>query len=425
MAGDTSPRQLHEHAGVKVLRVAWCAHWTTITRGNVMNKVNRRASFLAALLAVVLVFGFAAGCGDNGGDTDTTQPSQTTAAPTETTAAPTESSATTSVTVSEPITLKMVGSSPTANQPTYILLEEWAQRVEQETAGKVKIEVYLGGTLVGLTEAFNAIDGGIADLANGPTGWDPARFATTSLAGNCLHRLPDGKVATAMLQEIIANVPELVSEWGGYRMLWVNGQTPGMLHLAERADSLADLSGRQIRMPGDLGAWGTALGIVPVSMPTGDIYQAGQKGIIDGAYSGPHELKNLQLAEIFPFTLDFPTNTGTFCTAITEEKWNSFPDDVKAVLESTSAWAAAEMGDRWDQQAAKGFEWAADLGHEMVEPSADELKKMLDALYAANKTVAASMEKDGRPGMAVLRAAEQAEQKWADQLLYPDYQYSE
>lgn len=394
-----------------------------------MNKVIRRADVLAVLLVVVLVSIFGAGCGDNGGDTATTQPPQTTAAPTESSAttsgAPTETSAATPVTVSEPINLKMVSSSPTQQEATFILLEEWAERVEQESAGKIKITVYVAGTLVGQLEIFNAIAGGIADIANGPTGWDPARFGTTSLAGNCLHRLPDAEVATALLREIVDNVPELQSEWGDYKILWLNGQTPGNLHLAKRADSMADLRGRQIRMPGDLGPWGTALGVVPVSMPTGEIYQAAQKGIIDGAYAGPLELEKLRLAEVLPFTLDFPIVTGTFASVMPLELWNSFPDDVKAVFESTCAWAGSEIAGRWDQQSVDAIEWATAQGHEMIEPTADEAKMMLDALYAANKTVAANFEKDGRPGMAVLHAAEQAEQKFADQLLYPDYQYSE
>ncbi|MBN1459245.1 MAG: TRAP transporter substrate-binding protein DctP [Armatimonadetes bacterium] len=389
--------------------------------------MKRLACAIAALLVAFLIFGLTVGCGDDGEETTTTgapQTTQATGAPqtTQASTGPTESVATTLAPLTEVIELKMAASAPTPKDNVFILLEEWADRIEQETNGMVKITNYTAGTLVGQLEIFDAVLGGVADIANGPAGWAPARFGLSSFGGNCLHRLPSAQVATTMLREIAEGTPEIQAEWAGLKVLWINGQTPGQFHLAKRAETLADLNGRQIRCPGDLSPWISALGATPVSMPTADIYMAMQKGILDGAFAGPAELEQLRLAEVAPFTLKIPVVTGTFVSVMTDEKWNSLPDAAKAAIESASAWAAGEISKRWDDASASAYEFAKTLGHEGIDPAPEEMTKILDLLYAANQTVADSFEKDGKPAAAVMRAAQEAEQRHAADLLFPDYQ---
>jgi len=371
--------------------------------------MKRLACAIAALLVAFLFLGLTVGCGDDGEESETTQATQVTAA-------------TTPATVGEPIELKLAASAPTPKDNVFILLEEWADRIEQETNGKVKITNYTAGTLVGQLEIFDAVLGGVADMANGPAGWAPARFGLTSFGGNCLHRLPSAEVATTMLREIAAGTPEIQAEWADLKVLWINGQTPGQFHLVKRADTMADLSGRQIRCPADLGPWISALGATPVSMPTGEIYMAMQKGILDGAFAGPAELEQLRLAEVAPFTFKIPVVTGTFVTVMTQDKWDSLPDEAKAAIEGASAWAAGEISKRWDAASASAYEFAKTLGWEGIDPAPEEMTKILDALYATNQIVADNFEKDGRPATAVLRAAQEAEKRHAADLLYPDYQ---
>ena len=171
-----------------------------------------------------------------------------------------------------------------------------------------------------------------------------------------------------------------------------------------------------------MGAYISALGATPVSMPTSDIYMAMQKGILDGAYVGSSDLEAQRLAEVASFTFDVPFGGGTFGTVITEEKWNSLPDDAKAAIESASEWAAAEIAKSWDNSDASALEFANTLGHEVIHPAPEEMTKMLDLLYAADQTVADTFEKDGKPATAVMRAAREAEQRHAADMLYPDYQ---
>jgi len=367
---------------------------------------SRRAVRFVALPVFLLVLGLAAGCGDDGESTDTTQPS--------------EVSATTSATVSEPIVLDKITGAASANDAYYILDQQIAERIEQETGGKVKINVHLGGTLCPPLESFEAVLGGTGDIVGGNTGYSPQRFGLTGFAGNCLHRLPSAEVSTTLLWEIYENTPEIQNEWTDWKILWANGQTPGNFHLRERAETLADLEGRQIRMPGDQGVYGTALGAVPVSMPLADMYQALEKGIVDGVWCGAAELKVSQLAEITPFSLVIPVSTGVVINVMPIETWNSLPDDVQAVFESVSAWAQEETYKISDAAFWDGYEYAETLGHERVEPAPDEMLKILKALHAADLTNAEGLTEKGKPAMSVLEAARQAEDKYADLLLWSD-----
>lgn len=374
--------------------------------------MRRLSCAITALLVAFLFIGLTAGCGDDGEETSVTQPSQATEA--------TTGEDTTSASVTEPIELSLAAASPTTNDGTFMLLEEWAERIGQETNGKVKITVYPGGTLCDQTKIFDALLTGMADIAEGPAGWAPARFPLTSFSGDALHRCPDSVVATKLMDEVW-KTPAIADEWVDFQVLWVCGQHPSYFLLKDRAETMDDLRGRQIRTAGSQGPWATAVGVTPVDLPTGEIYQALQKGIIEGAYIAADKLETMKLVEVTSCAVRIPMCTGVFVTLVTKETWDSFPDDVKTVFESASAWARDEMALRWDEDVASALDYAKTEGHEVIEPAPEEMTKILDALYAEGHKLAARQEDQGNPGTEVLRGIAQAEEKYFDEVLYDYY----
>jgi len=371
---------------------------------------SRRAAQFAALLIVLLVFGFAAGCGDDTESTATTGATQAS-----------EGAATTSADVSEPIKMDLLCASSSPVDPGFILTESYARRVEEASGGKVQIKVHPAGTICNQLEIWDATLAGIGDITIGPIGWAPQRFGLTSFIGNTLHRVPDAVVASDIVSEIAMNSPEIQAEWATeWKVLYFAAQVPGIFHLTKRAETMADLKGMQIRLPADLGAWGSALGATPVSIPFSDIYVSLQKGIIDGAWSGPAELKTQRLAEVCPFSLHIPLSPSMTAGAMSIEAWNSLPDDVKAAFESVVPAHKAEQSKAWNEAVEEAYEYAKTEGHELIEPAPEEMSKILEALYAADLAYVEMLEDKGLPATAVLNAVRQAEKKYKDQLLWPE-----
>src|SRR4030042_3594277 len=62
--------------------------------------------------------------------------------------------------------------------PTFpcVQMERWKTEVEKKTAGKVKIETYPGGTLLGAKNMFDGVAAGTADIGSTATSYFPGMF---------------------------------------------------------------------------------------------------------------------------------------------------------------------------------------------------------------------------------------------------------
>lgn len=331
------------------------------------------------------------------------------------TATVTSSITTTATTIAtttvKPIELKIVCECP-ATHMIYALMEKWSKKVEEQTNGKVHFTLYPSGTLCNPPEIYDAVIGGIADIAIGPPGYAPARFGLNSFIGDALHRLPSSEVGSKVYNEIWQNSPELQAEFDGMKLLWLAVHGPGDLLLKSPAYTLDDLQGREIRYPGSMTPFGKALGVVPVSMPMTEAYVALEKGIVEGVTSPTSELKGNRFAEVVGYTMVLNYYAGSRCTLMNINTWESLPEDVKAVIDGLNAWGSAEEARGWDSYDIQGIEFAEPFGHELITPTEEVMRQVYERLYECNETESSRLEADGKPAKAVLKVLNQVEEKY-------------
>jgi TRAP-type transport system periplasmic protein len=309
------------------------------------------------------------------------------------------------------VELKIVTEGP----PThfiYALMQKWADNIQKQTNGRVHFTLYPAGTLCNPPEIFDAVLGGIADIAIGPPGYAPARFALNGFTGDSLHRLPSSVVGSKIYTEIWQNSPQLQAEFDGMKLIWLAVHGPAAIHTKFPCNTLEDLKGKEIRYPGSLSPFAKALGIVPISMPMSEAYVNLEKGIVKGVTAPMVELKANRFAEVTEYSIDLKYYAGARCTIMNLKKWDSLPQDVKLVIDGLSKWAGEEEAKGWDSNDLDGVEFAKTLGHKFVTPTPETLKQMYDILYAANDTQAAKLEGDGKAAKALLQVEYQVEEKY-------------
>jgi TRAP-type mannitol/chloroaromatic compound transport system substrate-binding protein len=167
--------------------------------------------------------------------------------------------------------------------------ERFAQRVDKATDGSVKIKVYAAGELVPAMGSFDAVQRGLADMYHGCEYY----WQGKSKAFNFFATVPFGLTADEMSAWI---------RWGGGQELWNELSArysikPFMIAnsgvqmggwFKEPINSLEDLKGLKIRMPGLGGEVLNRLGAASVTLPGSEIFQALQSGAIDGTeWVGP------------------------------------------------------------------------------------------------------------------------------------------
>ena len=95
----------------------------------------------------------------------------------------------------------------------------------------------------------------------------------------------------------------------------------------------ADMKGLKIRVPGKVAAKVIqALGAVPVTLPSAELPQALQRGIVDGFVTNPWSGGGGGLDEFCKYMLMLPLSGQSASYYVLWDKWNSWPEDVRKVL---------------------------------------------------------------------------------------------
>lgn len=100
------------------------------------------------------------------------------------------------------MTLNYANFPPSSTFPC-VQMERWKTEVEKRTGGKVKINTYPGGTLLGAKDIFDGVIAGTADIGNFAMSYQPGRFPVSEAMG-LPHFFVDAKTASGILADRIA-----------------------------------------------------------------------------------------------------------------------------------------------------------------------------------------------------------------------------
>ncbi|MGH1368894.1 MAG: TRAP transporter substrate-binding protein [Maritimibacter sp.] len=242
---------------------------------------------------------------------------------------------------------------PVATVPKHILVP-WAERVEANAGGALKIEHYdamaLGGTPPELMD--QAIDG-VADIIMTVVGYTPGRFPRTEVFE--LPFMMTDPIATALAYQQMIDDELQDSEYADVKVLgaWVHG--PGVVHTAEPVTKLEDMEGLKLRGPTRvINDMLKELGAQPVGMPLPAIPEALSKGVVDGTVIPWEVTPAIRLTELVgnhaEFGGDEALYTATIIMVMNKDKYESLPDDIRAAIDkesgaALSAFAAQVMYD--------------------------------------------------------------------------------
>ncbi len=237
------------------------------------------------------------------------------------------------------VTLKLHQFLPAQANVPKLVLDVWADKVEEASEGRIKVDRFpsmqLGGSPPELMD--QAIDG-VADVVWTVVGYTPGRFPTTEVF-ELPFMVDDARAASCAYWNMFEEHME-AGEFKGVKILgtWVHG--PGMFHTADPVETPADLEGMKIRGGSRLVNKLLELtGATPVGMPVPAVPEGLSKGVIDGTTIPWEVTAALKIPELVENHTEFEgpaLYTLTFVLAMNEAKYNSMPDDLKAVVDANS-----------------------------------------------------------------------------------------
>ena len=266
------------------------------------------------------------------------------------------------------------------------MLQPWADAVEKNSGGKVKIEIFPSMTLGGRPpELVNQVRDGIVDLAWTVNGYTPGLFPSTEV-----FELPniftnDPAATNLAMRELFET--ELSAEYKGLEVMFLHVHAGNAIHM--RTDSVrspADLAGKKMRIPSRTGAWVIeALGASPAAMPVPELPPALQKGVIDGAFIPFEIIPPLKIQQQTKYQVEGEKmtrfGTAVFQVSMNKGRWDALPDDIKKAFRDASdeSWLAA-LGEVWRKSDDFGIGLAVKAGNEHITLTTDETAAFATAL---------------------------------------------
>ena len=310
--------------------------------------------------------------------------------------------------LAQEVTLKLHQFLPAQANVPKLILDVWADKVEADSDGRIRIDRYpsmqLGGTP---PQLMDQVADGVADIVWTVAGYTPGRFPSTEVF-ELPFMISDARAASSAYWQMYES--RMQDEFADVKVLgtWVHG--PGVIHANKQIRTPADMQGLKIRgATRQVNTLLETLGATPVGMPVPSIPEALSKGVIDGT-TIPWEVTGaLKGSELVNYHTEFEGQMlydVTFVLAMNKARYQSLPDDLKKVIDDNSGleFSIFAGGTQADSD-GPARQAAVDNGNQIVTLSEAEAQAWVLASQPVYDAWIAEMEAKGIDGQALIDEA--------------------
>jgi len=222
----------------------------------------------------------------------------------------------------------------------------WAQKVEAESGGKIKVQLFHAMALGGAPpQLFDQARDGVVDLTWTVLGYTPGRFNKSEV-----FELPfmsgSAEESSRAFQEYVEKFA--ADEFREVKLIAVHTHGPGLFHTKTPVTGLESLRGMKVRGGSRvINNMLTKLGATPVGMPVPAVTDALSKGTIDGTTIPWEVTPSLKVTELVKNHTTFAGKQGlytqTFAFSMNRASYEKLPADLKKVIDANSGIETAAL----------------------------------------------------------------------------------
>jgi len=286
--------------------------------------------------------------------------------------------------------------------------------IEAMSAGRIRIQVYAAGELIPALEVFDTVSRGSAEMGHGAAYYwrgqsEAAQFFCSIPFGMNAHEMNGWLYYGGGLdlwREIYAPfnlMPFPAGNTGVQMGGWFN----------KRIDSIEDLRGLKMRIPGVGGEALRLAGGTPVTLPGSEIFTALQTGSIDATeWVGPYNdvAMGLHQAARYYYYPGWQEPGPTLECIVNREAWDSLPDDLQAIVEVACQAVNLDMTSEYMARNADSLrQLEADPDVEILSFPGPVLDNLRTLTYQVVEGLAADDERVARVWASYRRFLEESE----------------
>jgi TRAP-type C4-dicarboxylate transport system substrate-binding protein len=258
--------------------------------------------------------------------------------------------------------------------PNSVFFNSWAQRVNDQSKGALKVEVRDGVTLANFGNSYDRV---LADVVQ--IGWLQPAFVAGKFPLAEITNLPfmtDDDVSCSTALWRFYKSPIMQAELQDVVPIWTSclGQT-GM-HFSKPLRSDVDLGGLKLRVAGKIPSQIVErMGGAPVSMTAEALYESLQRGTIDGAVTSWAAFEPYKLQEVAFYHVEVPIGSTPSMFVMSRKKYDSLSPEARKVIDANSGEdITREAGKHFQSQALRARTAVAKLdNHKIVALSPEQL----------------------------------------------------
>ena len=235
----------------------------------------------------------------------------------------------------EELTLIAASYIPVGYDPYFFPgVKSFVDMVNEKGKGLVKLDMYWGGTLLSSNQLLPGLLAGCADIIIVPSTFLAGTFPILGIRSMPLwdnitdsyRSLKFGSPFAAFEKEVLIKKNIFQISAGGviFEFLWTRDK---------KVQCPDDMKGLKIRVPGKIQAKIIqSLGAIPVTLPSAELPQALQRGVIDGAIINPWSAQGRGIEEYCKYLLVHPISGISSSLFALYDKWNQWPKDIRDLL---------------------------------------------------------------------------------------------
>ncbi len=251
-------------------------------------------------------------------------------------------------------------------------ISEWAQSIENDSDGRISIDIYPSQTLTKSAKSYEAVVNNIADITATVQGYTANRFPLSQIVE--LPGVVQNAAQGSCILQKLYDEGDIKQEYDDTHVLYMYTNGPGHIHMKEGEILLPeDLKGKRIRQPTAIvGQLLKNLGSQPTGIPAPDAYEALEKGVIDGVAISWDGAKVFRLGEIAPYHTELNLYSLAFVVTMNKRVYQNLPADLQKVVDKNS-------GSDWSQHMARIFD-------ELDQQAISEAKQRNDQVVSFGQT---------------------------------------
>ena len=280
---------------------------------------------------------------------------------------------------------------PAASPTVSKVYQPWIDWFNEKAAPHdVAIKLYAGGTLgrSPLAQAQMVADG-VADMALTVPSYTPGvypDFDMFELPGY-IDNVTEGSLAALELHQ-----DGKLSGYEDYYVVAIYTSDTYMLHSKPPIASYDEIAGKRFRVAGQIQtAVVEAIGGVPQNASAGEMAEAIDRGLLDGALTDPSVARTFRVADVATNHYAAKLGVLVFTIVMNRGVYEELPAEVKDLLAQSGQIVADNQIASYAPAVARNLEsWQASEDHTVVQPSAEENARIKAAVAPVIDKVAAA-----------------------------------